>query len=219
MRRAARRWAPLEGVGQRGASMGGFPEIAPRVDFGFATTARLRYRVYFTSTGRFIGTFYRISTLNEGTEDDGTPRTARTAIGLDDQVPSLLRGNSVAGTSTSPWGFNIMHQIEPLNFTIDVTTPGWHDLVVYRSDAAILFDRIIIETRAGAAGDGLVGPPESPNNIAAPQRATVAPHPDTMPELRRLPAIQTLVGETSTVKGVRDVVAAVSDMRPLCRPR
>ncbi|MEU7749231.1 glycosyl hydrolase 115 family protein [Nonomuraea sp. NPDC049158] len=205
------RWAPLEGVGQRGASMGGFPEIAPRVDSGFETTARLRYRVYFTSTGTFTGTFYRIPTLNEGTEDDGTPRTARTAIGLDAQVPSLLRGNSVAGTSTSPWGFNIMRQIEPLNFTIDVTTPGWHDLVVYRSDAAILFDRIIIETRAGAAGDGLVGPPESPNNIAAPQRATVAPQPDTMPKLRRLPAIQTSVGKTSTVEGVRDVAAAESD--------
>ncbi|MGW0200642.1 glycosyl hydrolase 115 family protein [Nonomuraea sp. NPDC003201] len=205
------RWSPLEGVGQRGASMGSFPEIAPRVDSGFETTARLRYRVYFTSTGRFTGTFYRIPTLNEGTEDGGTPRTARTAIGLDDQAPSLLRGNSVAGTSTSPWGFNVMHGIEPLNFTVEVTTPGWHDLVVYRSDAAILFDRIIIETRAGSVGDGLVGPPESPNNIAAPQRATVAPRPDTMPELRRLPAIRTSAGETSTVEGVRDVVSAASD--------
>ncbi|MEO3790788.1 glycosyl hydrolase 115 family protein [Nonomuraea sp. B10E15] len=205
------RWAPLQGVGQRGASMGSFPEIAPRVDSGFETTARLRYRVHFTSTGKFTGTFYRIPTLNEGTDDDGTPRTARTAIGLDKQAPSLLRGNSVAGTSTSPWGFNIMHAIEPLRFTVDVTTPGWHDLVVYRSDAAILFDRIIIETRAGAAGDGLVGPPESPNNIAAPQKATVAPLPPAMPELHRLPAIQTSVGETSTVDGVRDVEAAGSD--------
>ncbi|GAA3598101.1 hypothetical protein GCM10022419_096860 [Nonomuraea rosea] len=104
-----------------------------------------------------------------------------------------------------------MHGIEPLSFTVDVTTPGWHDLVVYRSDAAILFDRIIIETRAGAAGDGLVGPPESPNNIAAPQRATVAPRPRTMPELRRLPAIRTSVDETSTVQGVRDAEAAKSD--------
>ncbi|MET7752482.1 glycosyl hydrolase 115 family protein [Micromonospora sp. NPDC005367] len=205
------RWAPLQGVGQRGASMGSFPEIAPRVDSGFETTARLKYRVYFTSTGRFTGTFYRIPTLNEGTEDDGTPRTARTAVGLDDQVPSLLRGNSVAGTSTSTWGFNIMRQIEPLNFTVDVTTPGWHELTVYRSDAAILFDRIIVETRDGAVGDGLVGPPESPNNIAAPQRATVAPLPGVMPELRRLPAIETTVGRTSTVEGVADVMAAESD--------
>ncbi|WP_103962127.1 glycosyl hydrolase 115 family protein [Nonomuraea solani] len=205
------RWAPLQAVGQRGASMGAFPEIAPRVDSGFETTARLKYRVHFTSTGKFTGTFYRIPTLNEGTEDDGTPRTARTAIGLDGQAPGLLRGNSVAGTSTSPWGFNVMRGIEPLTFTIDVTTPGWHDLVVYRSDAAILFDRIIIETRAGAAGDGLTGPPESPNNIAAPQRATVAPGPDTMPKLRRLPAIQASAGATSTIEGVRDVTAAESD--------
>ncbi|MEU5725810.1 glycosyl hydrolase 115 family protein [Micromonospora sp. NPDC047738] len=205
------RWAPLEGVGQRGASMGSFPEIAPRVDSAFETTARLRYRVHFTSTGRFTGTFYRIPTLNEGTEDNGTPRTARTAVGLDDQVPSLLRGNSVAGTSTSPWGFNIMHGIEPLTFTVEVTTPGWHDLMVYRSDTAILFDRIIIETRDGAVGDGLVGPPESPNNIAAPQTAAVAALPGVMPQLRRLPAIETSVGRTSRVEGVAGVVAAESD--------
>ena len=205
------RWAVVQGVGQRGSSMGSFPEVAPRVDSDFEQTARLTYRVNFTSTGRFTGTFYRIPTLNEGTEDDGTARTARTAIGLDDRTPSLLRGNSTAGTSTSPWGFNVMHQVEPLSFTVDVTTPGWHDLTVYRSDAAILFDRIVIETRDGAVGDGLVGPPESPNNIAAAQRATVAALPAAMPELHRLPALQTAVGETSTVEDVTDVESAESD--------
>lgn len=207
------RWAPVQGVGQRGASMGSFPETAPRVDSGFGSTAQLRYRVYFTSTGRFTGTFYRIPTLNEGNEDDGTRRTARTAVGLDDQVPTQaqLRGNSVAGTSTSPWGFNIMRAIEPLDFTVDVTTPGWHDLVVYRSDAAILFDRIILETRDGAAGDGLVGPPESPTNVAPRARAVVAALPAEMPELRRLPDVETTVGVTSTLEGAEDVVGAESD--------
>lgn len=207
------RWASVQGVGQRVASMGSFPETAPRVDSGFETTAQLRYRVYFASSGQVTGSFYRIPTLNEGSEDDGTHRTARTAVGLDDQVPTeaQLRGNSVAGTSTSPWGFNIMHGIEPLDFTLDVDRPGWHDLVVYRSDAAILFDRIIIETRDGAAGDGLVGPPESPNNIAPRQRAVVADLPDEMPELRRLPDVETTVGRTSTLEGVEDVASAASD--------
>ena len=228
------RWAPVQGVGQRVASMGAFPETAPRVDSGFDTTAQLRYRVHFATSGEFTGTFYRLPTLNEGTEDDGTGdgarRTARTAIGLDDQVPTeaqLVRGNSVAGTSTSPWGFNIMQGIEPLEFTVDVAEPGWHDLVVYRSDAAILFDRIVVETRPGAAGDGLVGPPESPNNVAprdtphalphgishgiSHDRAVVAPLPKEMPELRRLPDVDLAVGSTTVLDGVRDAASAASD--------
>jgi len=195
--------------------MGSYPETAPRVDTDFADTARLTYRVWFTSTGRFTGTFYRVPTLNEGAEDDGTARTARTAIGLDDDVPTSaqLRGTSVSGDSQSPWGFNIMHGIEPLAFTVDVPTPGWHDLVVYRSDAAILFDRIVLETVDGAAGDGLVGPPESPNDVAgaAPQRAVVAELPREMPALHRVPDVHTTEGATSTLDGMSGAVSVTSD--------
>ncbi len=99
----------------------------PDVNYYRHVFEMMRYRIYFASTGQFTGSFYRIPTLNEGSEDDGTRRTARTAIGLDDQVPTqaVLRGNSVAGNSTSPWGFNIMHGIEPLDFTID----SYHVLV------------------------------------------------------------------------------------------
>ncbi|MFC8731334.1 glycosyl hydrolase 115 family protein [Luteimicrobium sp. NPDC057192] len=202
------RWAAQQGVGQRGSVMGSYPETAPRVDDGFEKTARLTYRVYFRSTGTFTGTFYRVPTLNEGTNDDGTAKTARTAVGLDDATPTLLRGNSVAGTSTSPWGFNIMHGTEPLDFTVDVKTAGWHDLTVYRSDAAILFDRIVIETRAGAVGDGLVGPTESPNTVAAAQKATVAALPSNLPALHRLAPVETTVGATAAVDGVVGGVAS-----------
>ena len=47
------------------------------MDADFGSTARLKYRVYFTSSGQFTGTFYRVPTLNEGTEDSGTPRSTR----------------------------------------------------------------------------------------------------------------------------------------------
>lgn len=207
------RWDVVPGVGQRGASMGSFPETAPRVDSAFGSTARLRYRVYFTSTGQFTGTYYRLPTLNEGNNDNGVRRTARTAIGLDGQVPGAaqLLGNSVAGAGVSPWGNNIMRGIEPLTFSLNVTTPGWHDVVVYRADAAIMFDRIVIETSAGAVGDGLVGPPESPNNIAPRAAAVVAPIPAELPQVRRAPAVETVVGAPSAVPGVEGAVSATSD--------
>jgi len=204
-------WRPVEGLAQRGDVMKAFPETAARVDTDFASTARLRYRVRFSSAGVFTGTYYRVPTLNEGWEDDGTLRTARTAIGLDGNAPVSLAGCFTTACGAA-WERNVMRQIEPLTFTVDVAKPGWHDLVVYRSDAAIAFDRIVIETRSGAVGDGLVGPVESPNTIArAGRNATVAPVPDAVATFRVLPAVTVPVGRTRAVEGVDDAVAATSD--------
>lgn len=171
-------WRTVKRNGRRGDTMKAFPETAARVDSHFTTTAHLTYRVYFTSSGQVTGTFYRVPTLNEGNNDDGTARTAWTAIGLNDDVPAEANLQGCSGTGCgSDWAHNIMRQIEPLTFTVNVPAPGWHELVVYRSDASIVFDRIVVETADGAVGDGLVGPVESPNNIArgdAVQTATVA---------------------------------------------
>ncbi len=227
-------WRRVEGLAQRGDVMKAFPETAARVDAGFAelaertsgtvaelaertsgtvaSTAKLKYRVNFSSTGVFTGTYYRVPTLNEGRADDGTPRTAQTAIGLDGNAPVLLAGCSTTACGDA-WAQNVMRQIEPLTFTVDVAKPGWHDLVVYRSDAAIAFDRIVIETRAGAVGDGLVGPVESPNTIApgGGQQATVAPLPAAVADFRVLPEVTVPVGETLGVDGIDDAVTAASD--------
>jgi hypothetical protein len=172
-------WRVQKRMGRRAHAMMSYPEAATRVDADFGNTAQLRYNIYFTSTGTFTGTFYRIPTLNEGREDDGTPRTAATAIGLNDEIPTAanLQGESSTGRRGGRWAWNIMRQHEPLPFTITVPEPGWHELVVYRSDGAIVFERIVIETIPGAAGNSLTGPAESPNSIAPRAAATVAPLP------------------------------------------
>lgn len=203
-------WRRVKGLAQRGDAMKAFPETAARVDADFASTAKLRYRAYFLSTGTFTGTYYRVPTLNEGHADDGTPRTAQTAIGLDGNAPVLMAGCSTTACGNA-WAENVMRQTEPLTFTVDVATPGWHDLVVYRSDAAIAFDRIVIVTREGAVGDGLVGPVESPNDIARVRKAAVAPVPAEVANFRVLPAVTVPVGETLGIDGVDDAVTARSD--------
>ena len=58
-----------------------------------------------------------------------------------------------------------MQMSEPLAFSITVQQPGWHTLVIYRVDAAILFDRILIETIPGAGGQALVCPIASPHHF------------------------------------------------------
>lgn len=107
------------------------------------TSARLRYRVYFEQSGTFHSKLYRIPTLNEGFDDDGTARSCNVAVGIDDSSPIVLVGNrDVKGR----WKENIMHMIEDIDFTITVSTPGWHDIYVYRIDAGIIFDKIVIGT-------------------------------------------------------------------------
>jgi hypothetical protein len=149
-----------------------------------------------------------VPTLNEGWEDDGTLRTAQTAIGLDGNAPVVLAGCFSTGCGNA-WAENVMRQIEPLAFTVDVARPGWHDLVVYRSNAAIAFDRIVIETRSGAVGDGLVGPVESPNGLARARNATVGPLPPAVTNFRVLPAVTVPVGEARGV--VANAVTATSN--------
>jgi hypothetical protein len=201
-------WRPVEGLAQRGDAMKAFPETAAAVDTDFASTAKLGYRVYFVSTGRFTGTYYRVPTLNEGWEDDGTMRTARTAIGLDGSAPVLLAGCFTTACGNA-WAENVMRQTEPLTFTVDIAKPGWHDLVVYRSNAAIAFDRIVIETQGGAVGDGLVGPVESPSDRA--HKATVATVPPEVANFRVLPAVTVPAGETLDIDGVADAVTATTN--------
>ena len=207
------RWGVVTRNAQRGDTMKAYPETAPRVDADFGSTARLKYRVHFTSSGQFTGTFYRVPTLNEGTDDNGTARSTRIAIGLGATPPVSATLRGCAQTSCgSAWANNVMRQIEPLTFTINVPAPGWHDLVVYRSDAAIVFDRIIIPTATGAVADGLVGPPESPNSIpgAAAQTAKVAPLPKLITTARALPAVSLPVGQTRPVEGLDDVATVSS---------
>ncbi|MBB3125363.1 hypothetical protein FHS19_000017 [Paenibacillus rhizosphaerae] len=159
-------WRPIKSNGPRGDTMKAFPDTAERGDCDFANTAQLRYHIYFTSTGTFKGTFYRIPTLNEGFDDYGNPRSCRTAIGLDEVLPAMAQLDGQSSWGGRRWEENIMRMIELLEFTLIVQTPGWHDLVVYRSDASIVFSRIVIETEQGAVDGSLLGPMESPNNIA-----------------------------------------------------
>jgi hypothetical protein len=58
-----------------------------------------------------------------------------------------------------------MRMVEPLHFVLDVPSAGFHDVMVYRSDASVMFNGFVIETILGAAGQSLLGPAESPNSF------------------------------------------------------
>ncbi len=124
--------------------------------YDFANAAKLKYKVYFSSTGTFSGKFYRIPSLNEGVNDDLTPRSCNCAIGIDSATPVVLKGNR---SVTGRWKENIMHMIEDIDFTITVSQPGWHDLFVYQIDPGIIFDKIVINTKNKPLPKSLFGFP------------------------------------------------------------
>lgn len=148
-------WAVEKDAGRLSDAMTALPFTSEKAK-DLTASARLRYRVNFKSGGTFTGKLYRIPTLNEGCNDDGTLRTCNVAIGINDSAPEILTGNS---SVTGRWKENTMHMIEDLDFTITVPTPGEHDIYVYRVDSGILFDKIVIETIPHQLPPSLLGFP------------------------------------------------------------
>ncbi len=167
-------WTLFENAGKLNGAMSALPFYAPRAELHqIKASARLRYRVYFTSSGTFKGTLYRTPSLNEGANDDGTLRTCNAAIGIDNSDPVMLTGTSSTGEK---WKDLIMHMVEPVPFLVTIPQSGWHDIYIYRVDSGIIFDRIEIETVTGSIPYSLSGCEESPNNISyAPRKVSQLP--------------------------------------------
>lgn len=156
-------WRVVKNLGRSGDSMKVYPEFAPRIDDGFdENAAQLKYNIYFKTTGTFTGTIYRIPTLNEGIEN-GVNKTCRIAVGMDGAAPQVLSGMNTCVDVNNTWKRNTLEQIEKLTFTIEVEHAGENTLVVYKSDASIAFDRIVIN--CGGEQTSYLGPAESYNTI------------------------------------------------------
>ena len=131
--------------------------------------ATLEYQVYFTSSGLFKGTLFRIPTLNEG-----KGKSCEIAIGVDDAEPKVLEGirrkdMTVYGANGGSWRTNAFSQMEKVRFDLQIDKPGYHTIKIYQVDAGIGFDRVVIATTPqsdAAQSRSLVGAAERYNNIA-----------------------------------------------------
>lgn len=153
------RFQVVKNLGLRGDSLKGYPDLADKAE-NLEDAAKAIYRIRFVTTGRFDAILYRLPTLNEGSED-GEERSCGIAVALDGREPVVLWGNR---DTQGSWGDNVMRGYEPLHFTVEVAEPGYHDLTVYKVDASVAFERIVITTDVAIADDSLIGPPESPFN-------------------------------------------------------
>jgi hypothetical protein len=151
MSRGGAEWKVLTQLGRSGDSIKVFPDVSPSVTSDYATAAaQLDYKIYFFTTGTFPITVFRIPTLN-------TTGACRLALGLDSAAAQTLRGAD--STDDAGWSKNVVEHIEKLSGTIQVTTPGYHTLHIWKVDPSIALDRIVIDT--GKLKPSYLGPPES----------------------------------------------------------
>jgi hypothetical protein len=149
--RGGAEWKVLTQLGRSGDSVKVFPDVSPSVTSDYATAAaQLDYKIYFFTTGTFPITVFRIPTLN-------TTGACRLALGLDSAAAQTLKGAD--STDDSAWSKNVVEHIEKLSGTIQVSTPGYHTLHVWKVDPSIALDRIVIDT--GKLKPSYLGPPES----------------------------------------------------------
>ncbi|MDC0683023.1 glycosyl hydrolase 115 family protein [Sorangium atrum] len=152
--RGGSEWRVLTALGRSGDSVKVFPDVAPSITANHATSApELAYKIYFFSTGTFPVTVFRIPTLNSG-------GSCRLALALDDGSVATLRGADATDDPT--WETNVIEHIEKLSTTIQVSTPGYHTLRIWKVDPSIAIDRIVIDT--GGLMPSYLGPPESYRN-------------------------------------------------------
>ncbi len=167
-------WREISDYGYSGSSMaieGSNKTSKPK------SGALLEYQVYFTSTGDFDATLYRIPTLNEG-----KGKSCEMAVGINDQEPFIIEGirrkdqtlsramPSGKQLQSSQWRMNSFTQIEKIPFEVSISEPGYHTIKIYQVDSEIAFDKIVIATTPQssiAQSRSMSGAAESFNNIVA----------------------------------------------------
>ncbi len=173
-------WRVIPDLGYCGSSMA--IEGSKKTDKA-TLGAALEYQIYFTSTGTFEATLFRIPTLNEGKD-----KSCQIAIGVDDNAPMTINGirrkgqtlqvKMASGKQYTPltWRMNAFTQIEKIPFEITIKEAGYHTLKVYQVDSEIAFDRVVIATipqSAIAQSRSMVGAMESYNNITKSYTPTI----------------------------------------------
>ena len=149
--RGGAEWRVFKQLGRNGDSVKVLPDVSASITSNLPTTSpELDYKIYFFTTGTFPVTVYRIPTLN-------TTGACRLAIGVDSAAPQTLSG--VHSAEESKWGNNVLEHIEKLSGTIQVSTPGYHTVKLWKVDPSIAVDRIVIDT--GGVRPSYLGPPES----------------------------------------------------------
>ncbi|MCI8360637.1 MAG: hypothetical protein HFE86_04790 [Clostridiales bacterium] len=168
-------WQVVRGLGRGTDVMKCFPDLSGdsvRIDANYETASPyLEYEVYFTNTGKYDLSFYRLPTLNEGAN-----KSNRTAFQFDGGEVYLFRGNSKVDNEhgNAAWRLGVVDHVEVLKHSVTVSAPGWHAIRIYKCDAGAAFDKIVLQQTVKSS---LLGAPETFNTAADYQAPAVGMPP------------------------------------------
>ena len=152
-------WRVEKDFGRSGDSLKIYPNLADPVSDSAVLTssAYTEYDVYFTGSGTYTLTAYRMPTLNERSN-------MRFAIGIDDAAPTVLSGTSTysgSRTKTDKWANGVLGNIEKVKGTVNIPSAGKHTVRLYNIATGVVIDKI--ELTKGSAPYSYFGAPESYN--------------------------------------------------------
>ncbi|MDQ6470860.1 glycosyl hydrolase 115 family protein [Flavobacterium sp. LHD-80] len=115
---------------------------------------RLEYDVHFFSKGNVKVKAYFSPTINFKMGDG-----LKYGIGFDSEKPQIMNLN--ADSSEKNWAESVANNIKIITSSHIVENSGNHVLKIYAVDAALVLQKIVIETEEGKVLESYLGPPES----------------------------------------------------------
>ena len=153
------KWKVEKDFGRSGDSLKIYPNFATPVSDSdvLSSSAYAEYDVYFTGSGTYNLTAYRMPTLNERAN-------MKFAIGIDDAAPTVLQGTSTysgSRTKTDKWANGVLGNIEKVKGTVNIPSAGKHTVRLYNIATGVVIDKI--ELIKGSTPYSYFGAPESYN--------------------------------------------------------
>ncbi len=176
------KWTYIDGLGRSGGVMMALNTTENKGFVNYRNTKEIKtsapyveYKIYFTTTGTYYGTFYRLPTLNESASGKSY---CTTGWSFDDAAVKQMNGTTTADDSDhNPWGNMIKLHMEELSMTIKVDKAGWHTLRIYMVNSLQAFDKIVLNTDKNVTSR--FDAPETFNTVSDWQHAPAADLPET----------------------------------------
>lgn len=115
---------------------------------------RLEYNVHFFTKGKIKVNAYFSPTINFK-KGDGL----KYGIGFDDEKLQIMNLNG--DSSENAWAESVANNIKIITSSHTIEKAGNHVLKIYAIDAALVLQKIVIETEEGKVLESYLGPPES----------------------------------------------------------
>jgi hypothetical protein len=148
-------WQIIPDLGRTGDSVAVFPTTMTSSDEQQIITQSpaLEYRFYAFSSGEFDATCFLIPTqpLQSG-------KGLRYAIGIDNQIPDIVKVGLDAEVSSAKWSQNVLNAMTIGTNKLKISQ-GAHVLKIYAVDAGVVLDKIVINT--GGLRNSYLAPTET----------------------------------------------------------